>query len=320
MDWYPLLLTPYLKETLWGGTRLLTDFGFSSEGPSAGEAWLLSCRPDGPSVVHNGPMAGCPLSEVLAEWGAAALGRRAAGFPGFPLLVKLIDAQAPLSLQVHPNDAYAARTEGGRGKAEMWYVADCEPGAKLVYGVNCGLTRGEFRRHAEEGTLADICNVVPAHPGDVFFLPAGTLHSVGAGILLAEIQQNSDITYRVYDYGRVDLDGRPRPLHIDKAAEAVITVPPQIPYGAVGRVSSLPSGTVRPLASCDWFQAELLAVSGGMRIGCADSFICLICLKGEGALIWTGGEIPLCKGTCLFLPAGMTALAKGELQLLCSRV
>ena len=320
MDWYPLLLAPYLKETSWGGTRLLTDFGFPATSPSTGEAWVLSCRPEGPSEVQNGPLAGRLLPDVLTEWGTASLGIRSSGFPDFPLLIKLIDAKAPLSLQVHPNDAYAARTGDGHGKTEMWYVLDCEPGAKLVYGVNCGLTRGEFRRRAEEGSLTDICNLVPVHPGDVFFLPGGTLHAVGEGILIAEIQQNADTTYRVSDYGRVGLDGKPRPLHIDKAAEAVVTVPPQIPYGAVGRISSLPGGTVRPLASCDLFQAELLAVSGRMRIGCADSFTSLLCLEGQGRLLWPDGELLLHKGASLFLPAGMTAIAAGDLRLLCSRV
>lgn len=320
MDWYPLFLTPCLKEYLWGGTRLLTDFGVPAKGPTAAEAWVLSCHKDGPSVVGNGPLAGRTLTEALAEWGPGALGRRAAGFPYFPLLIKLIDAKDRLSVQVHPDDAYAARVEGEYGKTEMWYVVDCEPGARLIYGVNCGLTKGEFRRHIEEDSLPEICNQVPVHPGDVFFIPAGTLHAIGAGILIAEVQQNSNTTYRVSDYGRLGPDGKPRALHVDKAVDVTVTVPPQIPYGAVARVSPVPGGSVRPLASCGLFTAELLTVEGQMRVGCSESFTALLCLEGEGALLWEDGELPIGKGTSIFLPAGMAVPVKGSLRLLCSRV
>ena len=320
MDWYPLLLTPCLKDYIWGGTRLLKDFGFQTDAPTAAEAWMLSCHKDGPSMVENGPLAGRTLPKVLEDWGKSALGRRASGFPYFPLLIKLIDARAPLSVQVHPDDAYAARVEGEYGKTEMWYVVDCEPGAKLVYGVNCGMTRGEFRRHIEENSLPEVCNQVPVHPGDVFFIPAGTLHAIGEGILIAEVQQNSNTTYRVSDYGRLGPDGQPRELHVDKAVDVTVTVPPQVPYGAVGRVSPLPGGTVRPLVSCDLFTAELLEVDGQVRVGCAESFTALLCLGGEGTLTWPDGELTLRKGASVFLPAGLMVPVKGNLQLLCSRV
>ena len=148
------------------------------------------------------------------------------------------------------------------------------------------MTKGEFRRHIEEDSLPEICNQVPVHPGDVFFIPAGTLHAIGAGILIAEVQQNSNTTYRVSDYGRLGPDGKPRALHVDKAVDVTVTVPPQIPYGAVGRVSPVPGGSVRPLASCGLFTAELLTVEGQMRVGCSESFTALLCLEGEGALLW----------------------------------
>ena len=202
--------------------------------------------------------------------------------PLFPPAHQADRCQRPVVGPGASDDAYAARVEGEYGKTEMWYVVDCEPGARLIYGVNCGLTKGEFRRHIEEDSLPEICNQVPVHPGDVFFIPAGTLHAIGAGILIAEVQQNSNTTYRVSDYGRLGPDSKPRALHVDKAVDVTVTVPPQIPYGAVGRVSPVPGGSVRPLASCGLFTAELLTVEGQMRVGCSESFTALLCLEGRG--------------------------------------
>lgn len=320
MNWYPLLLTPAIKDYLWGGTRLKAEFGFSCPGERAAEAWVLSSHPDGASTVTNGPEAGRTLTDVLEQWGPAALGERAAAFSYFPLLIKLIDARDRLSVQVHPDNAYALAHEGEYGKTEMWYVVDCEPGAKLIYGFNRGLTKEEFRRRIEDNTLEEVCNAVPVRKGDVFFIEAGTLHAIGAGILIAEVQQNSNTTYRVSDYGRLGADGKPRPLHVDKAMEVTKTTPPCKQYGRVGRVTPLSGGTVRPLASCEFFTADLLQVEDRMRVGCMDSFVSLLCLEGTGTLEAAGTALSLQKGSSVFLPAGMTALVTGSAQLLCSRV
>lgn len=207
MIWYPLLLAPAIKDYIWGGTRLKTAFGFSGSGETAAEAWVLSSHADGASAVINGPLSGQSLPEVLEQWGPAALGERAAAFSDFPLLIKLIDARDRLSIQVHPDNAYALAHEGEYGKTEMWYVVDCEPGAKLIYGFNRGLTKTEFRQRIQDNTLEEVCNAVPVGKGDVFFIEAGTLHAIGAGILIAEVQQNSNTTYRVSDYGRLGADG-----------------------------------------------------------------------------------------------------------------
>lgn len=161
MEWYPLLLTPPIKDNIWGGTRLKTEFGYSTDHAIAAEAWVLSCHKDGSSVVSNGACAGLSLPDVLDQWGPAALGEKAARFPYFPLLIKLIDAHDRLSIQVHPADDYAMRVEGEFGKTEMWYIVDCEPGAELIYGFSKGLTKEEFRRRIEDNTLTDVCNRVP---------------------------------------------------------------------------------------------------------------------------------------------------------------
>jgi phosphomannose isomerase type I len=321
MQPYPLLLTPPIKDYIWGGSRLKTEFGFDCPGDVAAEAWILSCHPDGPSVVSNGPLAGKTLAEALAEFGSAAIGEKAAAFPDFPILIKLIDARTPLSIQVHPNDEYAAKADRSMGKTEMWYVVDCQPDAKLIYGFNTRLTSEEFRARIENGTLEEVCNQVPVHKGDVFFIEAGTLHAIGAGILIAEVQQNSNSTYRVYDYGRLGADGKPRPLHIDKAVDVTVTAPPSRPYGHIGEETPIPGGTCRPLASCDLFNVQLLRVDGSLQAGCLESFTSLVCLDGSCTLEAAGHEtLSLKKGSSAFLPAGMIARLQGSAQLLCSRI
>lgn len=320
---YPLLLKPPMKDYLWGGTRLKTEFGYETDQDIAAEAWVLACHKDGTSVVTNGPLAGQPLDVALEHFGPAALGDKAASFPVFPLLIKLIDARDRLSVQVHPSDAYALRVEGEYGKTEMWYVVDCEPGATLIYGFNRGLTKEEFRRRIEDNTLLEVCHVVPVEKGDVFFIEAGTLHAIGAGILIAEVQQNSNTTYRVSDYGRLGADGRPRPLHIDKAVDVTRTEPPCRPYGAVGETVALPGGACRALASCDYFTTQLLQVTSSLRVGCYESFTSLVCLDGACIFHWEDGEpLALRKGASLFLPAGLTGRLCTETgaTLLCSRV
>ena len=320
MTMYPLLLTPPVKDYIWGGTRLKTEFGYPTDKDIAAEAWVLACHKDGASVVENGELAGRTLPEVLALWGDEAIGEKAAAFPYFPLLIKLIDAHDRLSVQVHPDNEYALRVEGEFGKTEMWYVVDCEPGAQLIYGFNRTLTKEELRAQIEADTLPEVCNFVPVKKGDVFFIQAGTLHAIGKGILIAEVQQNSNTTYRVSDYGRLGADGKPRPLHVDKAVDVTDPVPPTVPYGAVGEEAPIEGGTLRPLASCDLFTADLVKVAGTVTFGEADTFVSLLCLSGEATLTCGDTTLTLKKGASVFLPAGMTAAVTGCAQLLSSRV
>lgn len=317
---YPLRLIPPIKDYLWGGTALKTEYGYQTDKDIAAEAWVLSCHKDGASLVDNGEFAGKTLAEVLALWGDDAIGSRAAAFPYFPLLIKLIDAKDRLSVQVHPDNDYALRVEGEFGKTEMWYVVDCEPGAQLIYGFNRELTKEELRAQIQADTLPDVCNFVPVKKGDVFFIEAGTLHAIGAGILIAEVQQNSNTTYRVSDYGRLGADGKPRALHVDKAVDVTDPVPPTRPYGAIGTAEPVCGGTVRRLAACDMFTADLADIDGTMAFGDKESFVSLLCLNGQATLSCGGDTLTLSKGVSVFLPAGLTADVSGKAQLLVSRV
>lgn len=320
MTFEPLKLTPPVKDYLWGGTRLKTEFGYQTDRDIAAEAWVLSCHKDGTCTVAEGTYAGQPLTQVLAQWGPQALGARAAAFPYFPLLIKLIDAKDRLSVQVHPDDEYALRVEGEFGKTEMWYVVDCEPGAQLIYGFTRTLTKEELRRYIETDTLEEVCRFVPVKRGDVFFIPAGTLHAIGKGILIAEVQQNSNTTYRVSDYGRLGADGKPRPLHVDKAVEVTSPTPPTRPFGAVGEITPVDGGQKRALASCDLFTAELLTVNGTVSVNEPDSFVSLLCLSGTATLTADTATLSLNKGESIFLPAGCAARVSGQAEILVSRV
>lgn len=325
MTMYPLMLSPAVKDYIWGGSRLKTEFGYKSESKVAAEAWVLSCHKDGPSVVSNGELKGKTLPDVLELWGNSALGAKATAFSYFPLLIKLIDAHDRLSVQVHPNDDYAMRNEGEFGKTEMWYVVDCEPGAHLIYGLQKELSQEEFRKCIEEDTLSGICNYVPVHKGDVFFIESGTLHAIGKGILIAEVQQNSNTTYRVSDYGRLGADGKPRPLHIGKAVDVTVRTPPTHAYGAVGKAKSIAGGTNRRLADCRYFSAQLLNLNGSVTVGFNDSFESFLCLEGSCTLQWGGSEtLTMQKGSSVFLPAGLSAEVIAQQNenalLLCSHI
>ncbi|MBQ8203043.1 MAG: class I mannose-6-phosphate isomerase [Clostridia bacterium] len=317
---YPLLLNAPIKDFLWGGTRLLDEYGFKSDCEKAAEAWVLSCHKNGESIVKNGEEAGKPLSEVLEKWGEKGIGRNAAVFPYFPLLIKLIDAKDRLSIQVHPDDEYALRHEGEYGKTEMWYVVDCDEDAKLVYGFNRNIRRDEFERRIRDNTLTSVCNVVPVKKGDVFFIEAGTLHAIGKGILIAEIQQNSNTTYRVSDYGRLGADGKPRPLHIEKALDVTNTTPPTREYGDVGELTLYPFGMVRSLAKCHLFTTDLLDLNGTAGLYEKNSFISLLVLDGNADLSYPLGHMKVKKGDSVLIPANMRVILSGTAQVICTHV
>lgn len=321
MTTYPLMLKPALKSSLWGGTRLIKEFGYSGKDIVA-EAWVLSCRADGAAIIQNGALKGTALSDAIALWGNDALGKRAASSPQFPLLIKLIDARDKLSVQVHPDNDYALRVEGEPGKTEMWYVVDCNPGAELIYGFNRDLTKDEFRRHIENGSLLEVCNFVPVKKGDVFFIEAGTLHAIGGGILIAEVQQNSDITYRVYDYDRRDSSGNPRQLHIQKAVDVTNTSTPN--HQKTLNTETIDGGTIKTLAQCEYFTCCLLTVNSAITINNLDSFCSLLNLEGECTLETENANLILKKGSSIFLPAGMgahiTSTAKQPAKILYSYI
>lgn len=290
-------LIPTCKDYIWGGQRLKTDFGIQSGLNPLSEAWVLSCHPDGPSVLADGPDKGMTLRAWLDKAGKEALGTACEPFEDFPMLIKLIDAKKDLSIQVHPSDAYALEHEGQYGKTEMWVVLDAEPGASLYYGFDREVSLEEFSSRVSDGTLTEVLRKVPVKPGDVFFIPSGTLHAIGAGLVIAEIQQNSNVTYRVFDYGRLGADGKPRPLHVEKALAVTDRRPaPALDFGD-------------HLGDCRYFTTD--GYQGDFRGDCdGTSFHALLFTDGQGSLTCGGETREVKKGQCWFLPAG-----SGEYQV-----
>ncbi|ANR71793.1 mannose-6-phosphate isomerase [Selenomonas sp. oral taxon 126] len=318
---YPMKLIAPLKDYLWGGTRLRDEYGKETQLTKIAESWELACHKDGRSVIANGAAAGQTLADWLADAGTDALGTRAAKFPYFPLLIKLIDAHDDLSVQVHPNDDYALRVEGEFGKTELWYVVDAAPGAELLYGFAHEISKEEFARRIADNTLLDVVRHVPVQKGDVFFIPAGTLHAIGKGILICEIQQNSNTTYRIYDYGRIGADGKPRDLHIEKALDVTSLAP--VPTHACGIEVDLFAGArACLLAACDYFTVYHLAVEGGCEFTVGeDSFQCLTALSGSMQLRSETDELSIKKGESVFLPANLGQCAlKGTGELILSKI
>lgn len=298
----PFKLLPAYKDYLWGGTKLKTIFHKPTEFETVAESWELSAHPDGDGVIAQGEYAGMRFSEFVRDH-PEALGTKGAG-GNFPILIKLIDAAKSLSIQVHPDDAYALREEGEPGKTEMWYILDCEPGAFLYFGLDREITREELRRRLIDGTITEILYPAPVHKGDVFFICAGTIHAIGAGILLAEIQENSNTTYRVYDFGRIGADGKQRPLHIEKALDVADLKPAERQAPGAAFLEETPDYTLRRLAACEYFRVEQLALSGEYRrLLDGGSFISLLCTDGKAELD-CAGKMRVEKGDSIFLPAG----------------
>ena len=314
---YPIKLKPAFKDYLWGGTRLRDDFGKDCDFDKIAESWELSCHKDGNSVVADGEFAGLTLAQYIEKEGKSVLGTNCEKFENFPILIKLIDAKDNLSVQVHPNNEYAQRVEGEYGKTEMWYVVDCDEGASLLYGFKHNITKEEFRKRIENNTLLEVTNSVPVKKGDVFFIEAGTLHAIGKGILIAEIQQNSNTTYRIYDYGRVGADGKPRQLHIDKAVD-VTNLCPAKPYPQSEPVD-MGGWTKKRLAKCEYFTVDVINVDTSAALEAdKSSFVNILVLDGGCVLSSEGNDaVELKKGDSVFIPAG---LGKFELTGKCSAV
>ena len=298
-----LQLTPACKDYLWGGQRLKTDFGVQSDLDPLAEAWVLSCHPDGPSRLQDGTT----LADYLAAHPEAA-GTHCEPFENFPVLIKLIDGKRDLSIQVHPSDAYALEHEHQYGKTEMWVVLAAEPGAFLYYGFDHEITKEEFARRIRENTLTEVLHAAPVQKGDVFFIPSGTLHAICHGIVIAEVQQNSNVTYRVYDYGRVGADGKPRALHIEQAL-------------AVTDLRPAPALDFAPhLGQCAYFTTDLRRAPFGETVD-ETSFAALLVTEGTGTLAMDGETMPLAAGDCLFVPAGSgTFQVEGDCSVLVTRV
>ncbi len=296
-----LKLKPSCKDYLWGGNRLKEEYGKEYEGDVLAETWELSCHPDGPSYIMNGEYQGKTLKEYIDGEGKEVLGTHCRRFRDFPILTKFIDARDNLSVQVHPNNGYALKNEGQYGKTEMWYVMDAGDEACLYYGFRQEISREEFEKRIREDTLLDVLNAVPVQKGDVLFIESGTIHAIGKDILIAEIQQNSNVTYRVYDYGRVGRDGKKRDLHIEKALAVTRRVP------IIRDKKSYPH-----VADCDYFTVDKLNLDGRVMkrmegTVSQESFASILILDGEGTITCREEKFTFQKGDSFFLAAASGA-------------
>lgn len=310
-----LKLKPTGKDYIWGGRRLAEEYGKEQKGELLAETWELSCHPDGPSYIVNGACAGMTLAQYIEREGSYVLGTNCQKYQEFPILIKFIDANDNLSIQVHPDDGYAREHEGQNGKTEMWYVMDAGEEAFLYYGFKKEVSREEMVQRIEEDTLLEVLNAVPVRKGDVFFIEAGTIHAIGKNILIAEIQENSNVTYRVYDYGRVGKDGRKRDLHIEKALEVTKRIP------IVHAQNYYPD-----VVDCDYFTVDRIFLDGTMMnkmegFVSEESFASILILDGEGVISSGNEGVSYRKGDSLLLTAGSGAYRmEGRCDALITRI
>lgn len=318
----PFLLMPAAKDYLWGGSRLNDDFNLGIQIDPFAEAWVCSTHPDGDSLCAD---TNHLLSEVLKDCpeklGTHAL-QTTGGKPELPILIKLIDAKNDLSVQVHPDDDYAREYEGQWGKTEMWYVLGARNDSELIYGFNRDIDQETVKKAVKDGSVVDLLNRVPVHKDDVFFIESGTVHAIGAGCLVAEIQQSSNLTYRLYDYDRVDKRGQTRELHIEKALDVMRMSSSAVPRQPL-RVLRYKTGYASELLTrCKYFQVERMLINTENRRMAdyqtgSNSFHALLCVEGCGVLFGEGLMLNFFKGDCIFVPADSIALKlHGKAQLL----
>ena len=307
---YPLKFRPIYKDYLWGGQKLKTLLNKQQTPEIAAESWEISSVKDNISVVSEGFLAGNPLNELIEVYMGDLMGDRVFERFGaeFPVLIKFIDAREPLSVQVHPGDDFAERVHGDRGKTEMWYVIDADEGAELISGFKRDVDEKIFMKHLEDKKLQEILNDEPVKAGDVFFLTAGRIHAIGKGIVLAEIQQTSNITYRIYDWDRVDNQGKGRELHLDLALQVMDY---KHRDDIRTRYDRIPNNTVN-LADCPYFTTGLIEFDRPVDKDFAliDSFVVYICAEGEMMVNYKGGEpVTLRKGETILVPAALKELS-----------
>ena len=310
-------LLPAFKDNLWGGTKLRDIYHMKCDYEVIAEAWMMSAHMAGQSIIASGRYKGLHFGDYLKGVGKETLGWKCSPLQNFPLLVKFIDARQNLSVQVHPSDDYALERENDYGKNEMWYVMACEPGAGLYVGFNRDVTREEVRARIEDNTIEEILNYYPTRPGDVYFIPAGTVHAICGGNLICEIQQSSNCTYRLYDYDRRDKFGNTRELHVDKALDVLNFhryVPDQMETGIDA------SGTI--LSRCKYFETVLYRVKDKVKVPMDDSkFTSILCLEGSGKIRFLGQETDFAAGESLFVPAAEGILeGEGEMTIILSHV
>ncbi len=311
---YPLKFRPIFKTVVWGGEKIAPFKGVETTQDHIGESWELSGVAGNESVVANGPLEGKTIAQLVKEYKGALVGEKVYAATGdeFPLLIKFIDAKSDLSIQVHPNDELAAvRHNGSKGKTEMWYVIGADPGAHLLAGLKDNIDPQEYTRRVENDTITQVLADHPVHPGDVFFLPAGRIHAICGGCFIAEIQQTSDITYRIYDYGRLGLDGKPRQLHTELAKDAIdYKVYPDY----LTKYESCKDKEVE-VVDCKYFTTSVYDLDKPVSkdLSGIDSFMVVICTAGGGKVAVTDAEgenaVSIRQGETVLIPASAKAVS-----------
>lgn len=315
----PMLLKPFLKPTIWGGNRLIKDFNKNCTWEKLGESWECSAHPNGSSIVASGKHQGKTLKQLLKDH-PEYMGSKFNVGEELPILVKLIDAKEDLSIQVHPDDDYALRHEQQKGKTEMWYVVDAEPGAKIVYGFTHNMTAKLVEESIRQDCLLEQLQQIEVKAGDTFFIPAGTIHGIGAGCLIAEVQENSDVTYRVHDYDRIDTNGQKRELHLEKAMDVVrLLASKDLKYSSK-LIRYCPGVVSESVCRCKYFEVERICINRSISINVEyESFQVILALRGSAVMTNSKycGNFVIRKGDCVFLPAGLKDIElMGNLEFL----
>ncbi|WP_317856088.1 type I phosphomannose isomerase catalytic subunit [Chakrabartyella piscis] len=288
-----LKLKPACKDYIWGGKNLVSKFHKETAGSVLAETWELSTHPDGSSIIDNGELKGNSFREYITKNKQEVLGTNCEKFNDFPILIKLIDAEDNLSIQVHPDDDYALKYENQYGKTEVWYIVDCEKDSYIYFGLAKEIGKDEFQERIQNNTLLEVLNKVPVKKGDVFFIEAGTIHAICKGIVIAEIQQNSNVTYRVYDYDRRDSAGNTRELHIEKAVDVTNLKP-----------TMQPNCTQNHLSQCDYFTVDQIHIEKPYTQEItSDTFVHVLVLDGNGTISTEEETLSYKKGDSFFLPA-----------------
>ena len=314
---YAMKLNPAVKDYIWGGDNLKKYWNKKSDKDVIAEAWELSCHKEGESIIANGEYIAKTLSSVLSIH-PEYIGKNGAKFPFFPVLIKLIDAKENLSIQVHPSDEYALKNEGQFGKSEMWYVVDAAKDSFLYCGFKKEYTLDEVKYALNNGIILDLLNKIQVKKGDAIYIPAGTVHAICGGLLIYEVQQNSSLTYRLFDYNRVDKNGNKRQLHIDKALNVIDTKKVCKVNSEVEKINE----SVNLLAKCKYFTTYEITVNQSFSNSITeDSFVVLTCVDGEGSISFLDKEEPIKKGDTYFIPACKNQYKlSGKLKVIESRI
>ena len=309
-----LKLQPCYKDYLWGGRKLVEKYNKHYSGDVLAETWELSCHPDGSSVIAEGDSKGLTLRDYIRRNGSKVLGKNCARFNDFPIMIKFIDAHDNLSVQVHPKDEYALKNEHQYGKTEMWYVLEGDEDAFLYYGFSKNISKEELQERIQNNTLTDVLNRVPVKKGDTFFIESGTVHAIGKGCVIAEIQENSNVTYRIYDYGRKDKFGHQRELHVDKALQVTNR-------NQLDKIKSY----APHLGLCKYFKVDKLDLDGEYvqsaqgYVG-EESFLHILVTEGRGS-IESDEKLSIQKGDSLFLPANIGSYTiRGNCELILTSI